>query len=223
MKKNSFKAILFDLDGTLLDTLNDLANSMNAVLSAQGLKIYPVDDYRYLVGKGLRELIKSVLPEHKADDKTIDELLAAMKIEYGKRWAENTKPYPGIPDLLDVLQKHKFPMVVLSNKADEFTRIMVEKLLPDWKFQIVRGLRNNIPAKPDPASSLEIAGELKIKPHEFVYLGDTDIDMQTANAAGMYAVGALWGFRDAAELKANGAKTLVESPLQVLDLLNFQA
>lgn len=221
MKKISFKAILFDLDGTLLDTLKDLADSMNSILSAHGMNIYPVDEYRYLVGKGLRELIKSVLPEERADDRTIDELLAAMKIEYSKRWAENTKPYTGIPELLDELQKRKFPMTVLSNKADEFTKIMVETLLPDWKFQIVRGLKNNVPAKPDPASALEITRELKIKPHEFIYLGDTDIDMQTANAAGMYAVGALWGFRDTEELKTNGAKVIIESPLQVLDLLSL--
>ncbi len=221
MKKIRFKAILFDLDGTLLDTLKDLADSMNMVLRAHGMKIYPVDDYRYLVGRGLRELIKSVLPEENADDQIIDKLLTAMKNEYSKHWKENTKPYPGIPALLDELQKLKFPMAVLSNKADEFTKIMVETLLPKWKFQIVRGLKDKIPAKTDPAPAIEIAHELKIKPREFIYLGDTDIDMQTANAAGMYAVGVLWGFRDAAELKANGAKAIIESPLQVLELLNL--
>jgi phosphoglycolate phosphatase len=221
MKKTIFKAILFDLDGTLLDTLKDLANSMNAVLSELGMATFPVDDYRYFVGKGLRELIRCVLPEEKINDQTIDKLLASMKIEYAKRWAENTKPYAGIPELLDELQKHVFPMAILSNKADEFTKIMVEKLLPDWKFQIVRGLENNMPPKPDPASALDIAHELKIKTREFIYLGDTDIDMQTANAAGMYAVGALWGFRTAQELKANGAKAIVETPLRLLELLEI--
>lgn len=221
MKRNRFKAILFDLDGTLLDTLEDLANSMNVILNAHGMSTFPVDDYRTFVGKGLRELIRCVLPKDKVNDQTVDDFLASMRIEYSKRWAENTKPYPGIPDLLDGLQRMNLPMTVLSNKADEFTKIMVKALLPNWQFKIVYGLNSEFPAKPDPASSLRIAHELKIRPGDFIYLGDTDIDMQTANAAGMYAVGALWGFRTADELKANGAKALVESPVQVLELFNL--
>jgi phosphoglycolate phosphatase len=218
MNKNRFKAILFDLDGTLLDTLQDLADSLNAILTANGMRTFPVDDYRYFVGKGLKELIKCVLPEDRINEQIIEDFLAAMKIEYTRRWAINTKPYPGIPGLLDGLTKLGIPITVLSNKADDFTKIMVERLLPNWRFQIVRGLTNNMPAKPDPAASLQIAQELKIHPKDFIYLGDTDIDMQTANAAGMYAVGALWGFRTAQELIENKAKILVESPLQVLDL-----
>ena len=220
MKKNRFKAILFDLDGTLLDTLEDLADSLNAILNAHKMKTFPVDDYRIFVGKGLKELIKCVLPKEKISDQTINEFLEAMKVEYAKRWAINTKPYPGIPDLLDGLTQLDIPMTVLSNKADEFTKIMVERLLPKWHFHIVNGLKPGHPPKPDPASALEIATELKIIPQDFIYLGDTDIDMQTANAAGMYAVGALWGFRTAQELMENNAKVLVESPLQVLDLIN---
>lgn len=216
-----FKAILFDLDGTLLDTLKDIADSMNAVLERHAMNTFPVDDYRLFVGKGLRELIKCVLPEDKTNEQTIDECLSAMRIEYAKRWAENSKPYPGIPDLLDELQRINLPMVVLSNKADEFTQIMVRTLLPKWQFQSIHGLKDDLPAKPNPASALQIAHELKIQPGDFIYLGDTGIDMQTANAAGMYAAGALWGFRTAEELRANGAKILVEFPLQVLELLNF--
>jgi phosphoglycolate phosphatase len=216
-----FKAILFDLDGTLLDTLKDIADSMNAVLRRHAMKTFPVDDYRLLVGKGLRELIKRVLSENKIDEQTIDEFLSAMRIEYARRWAENSKPYPGIPDLLDELQKTGLLMAVLSNKADEFTQIMVRTLLPKWQFQLICGLKDGLPAKPDPTSALQIAHELKIQPNNFIYLGDTGTDMQTANSAGMYAAGALWGFRSAEELRANGAKILVEFPLQVLELLNF--
>jgi len=216
-----FKAILFDLDGTLLDTLKDLADSMNAVLSRHGMNTFAVDDYRFFVGKGLRELIKCVLPKDKIREQTIDEFLSAMRIEYAKRWIENTKPYPGVPDLLDELQKISLPMAVLSNKADEFTQIMVKTLLPKWQFQSIHGLKNDLPAKPDPTSALQIAHELRIQPRNFIYLGDAGIDMQTANSAGMHAVGALWGFRKAEELRANGAKILVEFPLQVLDLLDL--
>ena len=154
------------------------------------------------------------------DKKIHEEISSAMRNEYPKRWAENTKPYPGIPELLDELQKIKLPMTVLSNKSDDFTQIMVKSLLPSWKFEVVRGLTENAAPKPDPASTLHIADELRIPPHEFLYLGDTDVDMQTANAAGMYAVGVLWGFRTAEELKSNGAKSLIENPLDVLKLLD---
>lgn len=220
MEEFMFKAILFDLDGTLLDTLRDLADSVNAILSSHGMRTFPVNDYRYFVGKGLRDLIKCVLPEDKVDERLVDEFLLAMKSEYAQRWAVNTVPYPEMPELLDELQRIKLPMAVLSNKADDFTQIMVKTLLPKWHFQVIRGLKDNFPPKPDPASALQIAHEMKIQSKDFIYLGDTGIDMQTANAAGMYAVGALWGFRTAEELKKNGAKNLVESPLQVLELLN---
>lgn len=139
-----------------------------------------------------------------------------MRDEYGKHWADNTKPYAGVPELLCGLQERKIPKAVLSNKPDELTRIMVEKLLPDWSFRIVRGARPAMPKKPDPAAALDIAGELQIPPCRFFYLGDSNIDMQTANFAGMYAAGALWGFRTAEELLANGAKTLIKNPQDIL-------
>jgi phosphoglycolate phosphatase len=217
--KIKFKAILFDLDGTLLDTLKDLADSMNSVLSRKGIEIFPVDDYRYFAGKGAKYLVQCVMPKEHIDEKIVEEFFSAMKDEYSKRWAKNTKPYSGIPELLDELQRIGLPMAVLSNKSDEFTQIMVKSLLPQWKFKIIRGLINNVAPKPDPTSALMIANELQIPPREFLYLGDTDVDMQTANAAGMYAVGVLWGFRTAEELNANGAKSLIETPSQVLDLL----
>ncbi|MBN2590365.1 MAG: HAD family hydrolase [Sedimentisphaerales bacterium] len=220
MKEIRFKAVLFDLDGTLLDTLEDLANSMNVILNAHGMNTFPIDDYKEFLGLGLEALIRCVIPEDKVNDKIVDEFLACMRVEYGKRWAEKTKPYPEIHELLDELQAMDLKLVVLSNKADDYTQIIVSKLLPNWQFDIVRGLKDDFPPKPDPASALQIAHELKIEPADFLYLGDTDIDMQTANAAGMYAVGVLWGFRTADELNENGAKTLLESPLQVLDLLN---
>lgn len=221
MKENKFKAVLFDLDGTLLDTLEDLANSMNVILKAHGMKTFPANDYKEFLGLGLEGLIKCVIPDDKFNEEIADEFLACMRVEYGKRWAEKTRPYPGIPELLDELQKIGLKLAVLSNKADEYTKVIIAKLLPNWHFHIVRGLTDDYPPKPDPASAINIARELKIKPEDFIYLGDTNIDMQTANAAGMYAVGVLWGFRTAQELKENGAKILIESPLQVLDLLKL--
>jgi len=189
---------------------------MNAVLTRFGFPTHPADSYRYFIGEGTDCLVRRALPKDRLDDETVSKSLAALRDEYGKRWADNTKPYPGIPELLSALQGRKIPMAVLSNKPDEFTQITVEKLLPSWSFQIVRGVTPSVPKKPDPAAAIDIARELQIPPCRFIYLGDTNTDMQTACAAGMYAVGALWGFRTAEELLANDAKTLAENPQDVL-------
>jgi len=193
---------------------------MNAVLTRFGFPTHPTDSYRYFVGDGTDCLVRRVLPKDHLDDETVSRSLTALRDEYSKHWADNTKPYAGIPELLSALQERKFPKAVLSNKPDEFTQITVEKLLPDWSFGIVRGVKPSVPKKPDPAAALDIARELQIPPRRFLYLGDTNTDMQTANSAGMYAVGALWGFRTAEELRANGAKTLVENPQDILKLLD---
>ena len=192
---------------------------MNAVLTRFGFPTHPTDSYRYFVGDGTDCLVKRVLPKDHLDDETVSRSLTALRDEYSKHWADNTKPYAGIPELLSALQERKFPKAVLSNKPDEFTQVTVEKLLPDWSFRIVRGVKPSVPKKPDPAAALDIARELQIPPRRFLYLGDTNTDMQTANSAGMYAVGALWGFRTAEELRAYGAKTLVENPQDILKLL----
>lgn len=193
---------------------------MNAVLTHFGFPTHPTDSYRYFVGDGMDCLVRRVLPKDHLDDETVSRSLTSLRDEYSKHWADNTKPYAGIPELLSALQERKFPKAVLSNKPDEFTQITVEKLLPDWSFCIVRGVKLSVPKKPDPAAALDIARELQIPPRRFLYLGDTNTDMQTANSAGMYAVGALWGFRTAEELRANGAKTLVENPQDILKLLD---
>ncbi len=193
---------------------------MNAVLTRFGFPTHPTDSYRYFVGDGTDCLVKRVLPKDHLDDETVSRSLTALRDEYSKHWADNTKPYAGIPELLSALQERKFPKVVLSNKPDEFTQITVEKLLPDWSFVIVLGVKPSVPKKPDPAAALDIARQLQIPPCRFLYLGDTNTDMQTANSAGMYAIGALWGFRTAEELLASGAKTLVENPQDILKLLD---
>ena len=140
--------------------------------------------------------------------------------EYKNRWAENTQPYPGIPELLRELERLDIPKAVLSNKRHDFTKTVVERLLPDFHFQIVCGAKPSVPIKPDPTAALQIADELHIPPEQFVYLGDTNTDMQTANAAGMFPAGALWGFRTAEELSANGAKVLLKTPQEVLNLFD---
>jgi len=193
---------------------------MNTALARLGLPPHPTDAYRYFVGDGVRNLAERVLPKDSITDEMVDKCLALMLKEYSRRWSNNTKPYPGILQMLSALEKIGLPKAILSNKADDFTQIIVNSLLSDFSFQVVRGLLPSAKRKPDPTSALQIADELKIPPSRFLYLGDTKTDMQTAIAAGMYPVGVLWGFREADELLQNGAKKLVKTPADVLKLLN---
>jgi phosphoglycolate phosphatase len=214
-----YKAVLFDLDGTLLDTLEDLADSVNSVLSRVGLPTHPLEDYQYFVGDGVEKMARRALPETCREDAVVIKCVAAMCREYSKRWADKTRPYPGIQELLDGLTVRNITMCVLSNKPDPFTKMIVSNLLPRWRFEQVMGAQPSIPKKPDPTAALELAERLAIPPAEFLYLGDTNTDMQTACAAGMYPVGALWGFRTADELIANGARVLIKQPIELLNLL----
>jgi phosphoglycolate phosphatase len=214
-----YKAVVYDLDGTLLDSVEDLADSMNNALERFGYPPHATEKYKYFVGDGMRTLVCRTIPADVQDEKTIGECLQVMKDEYGRRWAQKTKPYPGIPELLKAVQEKGLKMAVLSNKPHEFTGIIVEKLLVGNHFDLVIGERPGIPKKPDPTGALKIAETLKVLPAEILYLGDTNTDMKTANAAGMFAVGVLWGFRQADELIANGAKVLLRKPLDLLELL----
>ena len=215
-----FKAVLFDLDGTLLDTLQDLADSMNSVLRRFSFASHPLEAYKYFVGDGMATLVRRTLPEpQRNQEATVATCLTSMKETYRERWRVQTHPYPGIPELLDQLSAREIKISVLSNKPDDFTRLMVKELLPRWHFECVFGERPNVPRKPDPIAALEIAERSRVSPEAFAYLGDTATDMITARAAGMYAVGVLWGFRSAEELTGNGADTLISNPADLLALL----
>lgn len=214
-----FKAVIFDLDGTLLDTINDLADSMNEVLERFGHPSHAAERYKYFVGSGVARLVRNALPAGEFEEDDLPKYIEAFSAEYGKRWGHSTRPYEGIPELLGELEGRGIKKAVLSNKPDAFTRLMVEKLLARWKFEAVFGERPSAPRKPDPAGALEIAGLLGIPAGSFLYLGDSGVDMRTANAAGMYAVGALWGFRRGDELLESGAKKLLERPGALLELL----
>jgi phosphoglycolate phosphatase len=210
------RAVLFDLDGTLVDSLEDIADSMNAVLARLGVPEHPVDAYRYFVGEGMEMLVRRALPDGRDDDTTLTSALLAVRAEYAKRSVRKTRPYPGIPELLDTLAGREIPVAVLSNKPHAPTLDLVGRLLGSWSFAAVLGAGPDRPRKPDPAGAFEIAGELGIAPTEWFYLGDTATDMQTARAAGMGAVGVLWGFRTADELTAAGAELLLPHPLDLL-------
>jgi phosphoglycolate phosphatase len=211
-----YKAVLFDLDGTLLDTLEDLAGVVNRGLADLGLPQHRISDYKYFVGWGREEMAARALPEGKRDSALIDRLCVIIDREYKQHWADHTRTYDGVPEMLDVLTSRKIAMAVLSNKPHYFTELMVARLLSLWHFKIVAGASPDLPKKPDCTVALNICRDLNLDPREFLYLGDSEIDMQTAVSAGMYPVGALWGFRTAAELKAGGAKKLIMHPLELL-------
>lgn len=217
----TYRATIFDLDGTLLDTLEDLSNSVNRVLAARGFPTHTVDEYRYFVGDGTVMLINRALPEEQRNDATIHACLEAYYEDYGRNWNVKTRPYEGIPEMLDALTDHGLKIAVLSNKRHEFTQRCVECLLPNWTFDAVLGQRDEVNRKPDPAGALEVAGRLKISPADFLYLGDSAVDMKTAIAAGMFPVGVLWGFRPPEELQDAGAQVLIERPLDILNILQI--
>lgn len=210
------KAVLFDLDGTLLDTLSDLADSMNAVLTSLGLPAHSRDAYRYFVGDGLEVLAQRVLPDDHRVPAMIVRCAEGMRARYQEHWADRTRPYQGIPELLDSLAGRGLRLNILSNKPDDFTRLMVDHFLPGWQWSQVRGARPDTPKKPDPRAALTIASQLGLAPQQFLYLGDTNTDMRTASAAGMHPVGVLWGFRTRTELEQAGAKATISHPLDLL-------
>jgi phosphoglycolate phosphatase len=211
----NYKAVLFDLDGTLLDTIADIGQSMNCALLKNGFPLYTAEEYKYLVGEGVYNLAKNALPESMRNEKTINKLVSEMKEEYEKHWADSTLPYEGIPELLDFLTAGGYKLCVLSNKPHFFTQKIVDKFLSKWHFDVVFGERASIPIKPDPSGALEIASIMDINPQDFLYLGDTSVDMQTANNAGMYPVGVTWGFRKKEELLKSGAKLIINHPMEL--------
>ena len=203
-----FKAVIFDLDGTLLNTLEDLTESMNCVLKRNRLPEHNLAAYRYFVGDGIEMLVRRALPFEVASENDFQRFVREMKSEYASRWLLKTRPYPGVPEMLAAFAAAGIAMAVLSNKPDDASNEIVKSLLPNIDFRIVLGATPERPKKPDPSAALEIASRLGISPEDFLFMGDTSIDMQTACAAGMFPVGALWGFRPAEELIASGAKVL---------------
>ncbi len=217
----SYKAIIFDLDGTLLNTLDDIGYCANQILLEKGFPVHKMDSYRFFVGEGVAMLFRKALPEHQRNEDNIQVCIKEFTEIYGQQ-DRSTKVtiYNGIDTLLDRLTKNSVKTAILSNKPHELTIKSVTDFLSQWEFDLVLGQRNKIPRKPDPAGAIEIARHLEILPSEFLYLGDTAIDMKTAVSADMFPVGALWGFREKEELLENGAKVLIDHPMALLDLLD---
>jgi len=215
----TFKGIIFDLDGTLADTLDDIAGSMNRVLLAHGYPVHPVNDYKLLVGRGLDNLVSQSLPDISRQPALVSKCLAEMIRDYTNHCLVNTHLYEGITGLLGELTLRGFKLAVFSNKAEPLTQKIVSQLIGDIQFERVMGARPDFPKKPDPAGALFISEQMGISPQNLIYLGDSDVDMIMATRAGMFAMGVLWGFRTAGELIANGARKLLNHPLEMLDFI----
>jgi phosphoglycolate phosphatase len=216
MMPGVYEAVIFDMDGTLLDTLDDLADCMNRVLRRHGRAPHPVDAYRYFVGDGLENLVIRSLPRPDRSAEVVATLKEAMRSEYAEHWADKTHPYEGIPELLGALQGRGVRQAILSNKPHAFTQQIAAHYFPQRLFEQVVGAREGAPRKPDPGAALEIARALGVGPDRFLYFGDTNTDMRTGRGAGMFTVGVTWGFRPREELLENGAQALVERPAEVL-------
>lgn len=212
-----YKAVVFDMDGTLLDTLEDLADAMNRVLAARGLPVHPVDAYRLFVGSGARNLVLRTLPADRQD--LAAQCLQGFLKEYEANWRCKTRLYDGVAELLDALTARAVPMAVLTNKPQEFAELCMKAFLPAWDFALTLGQMPGVPVKPDPAGPRRVIRHLGVAPGEILYLGDTDVDMRTAVDAGMFPVGVTWGFRAADELRASGAAVLIDHPMELLELL----
>ena len=218
----NIKAVIFDLDGTLLDTIEDIAGATNRVLEARGLAPFSVEETKLLVGDGIDEMVRRTFALRgigMLSDADISGVVTDYRREYQACWRAHSRPYSGVPELLGELARRGAKTAVLSNKSHPFTILMMAELLAGFRFDSVRGAVPGVPLKPDPAPALAIAGELGILPEACLFLGDTSVDMKTATAAGMFAVGALWGFRTADELRKSGAAALIASPPELLDLI----
>lgn len=216
---DAIKACIFDLDGTLLDTLDDLADSTNTVLRRHGHPDHPVDAFRRFVGDGVEMLVRRSLPGDSFSDAEVLALVGEMRAVYGERWNVKSAAYEGIPELIATLQTRGLRLGVLSNKPDSATQEVIAHFFAPGTFDEVAGMREEIPRKPAPDGALRICELWGLDPAEVAYLGDTDTDMQTAVSAGMHAVGCAWGFRDAEELRAHGADVVYDAPLDFVEAL----
>lgn len=211
------KTVIFDLDGTLLDSIEDIASSMNKVLESLQLPTHKIEDYKHFVGGGVDILVENALSNQSREIK--DEVIKRFKIEYDGKLHSKTLPYDGIYELLDELKKLDINLAVLSNKPHEFTVSYVNHFFKNYNFKEIHGQKKDVPKKPDPKAALDIVKCLDSSCENTYFIGDTKIDMQTAKSANMTAIGVLWGFRDEKELRDFGADFIVSNPLEILKII----
>lgn len=215
------KLAIFDLDGTLINSIADLADGINLGLKKYGYPTHPYEKFNYFVGDGVRNLIIRALPEDKRDEDNIRKIDEVFSEYYGKNYANKTKIYDRIDILLEKIKKSGIRLAVASNKPDEFTKAIIRDIFKDKTFDIVRGNISGVPHKPEPQIIYSILSEINIDKKEAVIIGDTNIDINTGKNAGIHTIGCLWGFRDRAELEKAGAEVIVADPLEIYDALKI--
>lgn len=209
--------LIFDLDGTLVDSLRGISASLNHALTASGLPGHPPETVRGFIGNGARALIERAAPG--ADDGLLLNIERDFKLDYDVNWPDGTAPYQGIPEMLETLQSLGHSLAVLSNKPHPFTQTIVARLFPGIRFGMVLGQRPGIPHKPDPRGALEICRVLQIPATDCIVIGDSTMDLKTAENAGMWVISVSWGYQDLDCLTAAGAETIAGDPAALLALL----
>lgn len=213
------KLAIFDLDGTLINSIEDLSNATNFALKECGFETHLVEKFYYFVGDGANNLISRAIPEGSRSDETIKKVKGIFADYYSKNYCEKTYIYDGISELLKELQAKDIKFAVASNKPDEFTKIIINKLFGEDTFDFVQGNKDGVPHKPNPQIIDEIVSILEVDKHNCVMIGDTDVDIKTGKNAGIKTIGCLWGFREIEELKKAGADFIAEKPLDILKFL----
>ena len=213
-----YKAVIFDLDGTLLYTLGDIAYVMNSVLTEFNMPVHQEDSYMKFVGYGLKETFRRASVAD-CSEETLDKgYLRAME-EFNKNPIIGTKPYKGITSLLDSLVKMDVKIAILSNKEDKLVKYIAGELLSFWPFITTQGILPEVPKKPDPFAVYQILNEMDVKPSEAIFIGDSGVDMKTAVNSGLLGVGVTWGYRDIVELREAGAEKLIDKPEDLLRII----
>lgn len=213
------KLVIFDLDGTLLNTIEDLGNAANYALSQNGYPTHSLASYPFFVGNGVRNLIRRALPDDMRTDSIIDSLLKDFKEYYNEHNTDCTKPYDGIEELLRNLQDNGVKMAVASNKYQQATEKIIASYFGDIDFVAVYGQRDGVNVKPDPSVVFSILADAKVPKSDVLYVGDSGVDMETARRACVDSVGVTWGFRSEKELNEYHADQIVNKASDIFDIV----
>lgn len=213
------KLVIFDLDGTLLDTIADLAQSTNYALEQNGFPVHPTEAYRFFVGNGINKLFERALPEGEKTEENVRRIREVFLPYYDRHNTDCSRPYPGIPEVLEELQRKGISVAVASNKYQAATRKLIAWYFPEISFAEVLGQREGVPAKPDPAIVQDILRSTGTAPEDTLYVGDSGVDMQTAFNSGVTACGVTWGFRPRTELEKFEPAYIVEDAESLLQVI----
>ena len=219
--RQHYKLVIFDLDGTLLNTISDLAHSVNFALEQCGFPVHPVETYKNFVGNGASKLAERSLPENQKTEQNLIRIKELFLPYYDDHNMDFTEPYPGIHDLLKTLHSNGLKLAVASNKYQSATEKLIRHFFSDIPFIALLGQREGVPVKPDPAIINDILRIAGVSPEETLYIGDSGVDMETASNSGIQSVGVTWGFRSREELEAAGASYIAETTEEIISFINI--